>query len=105
MGVKVQRGALRALTVGATLALASNAWAQSPAQVTAADYDRAVKMLSQYTNPLVDHAATGVTWLDDKTFAWFDNDGSNRCDRYTMVFYPPVEPFEVESTMRAITRP
>lgn len=37
--------------------------------------------------------------------AWFDNDGSDRCDRYTMVFYPPVEPFEVESTLRAITRP
>lgn len=76
MGVKVQRGALRALTVGATLALTSNAWAQSPAQVTAADYDRAVKMLSQNTIPLVDHAATGVTWLDDKTFVWFDNDAN-----------------------------
>ena len=37
--------------------------------------------------------------------AWFDNDGRDRCDRYTMVFYPPVEPFEVESTMRAVTRP
>ncbi|MGH8958084.1 MAG: hypothetical protein ACRDVK_05350 [Acidimicrobiia bacterium] len=36
--------------------------------------------------------------------AWFDEDGSDRCDRYTMVFYPPVEPFEVESTLRAITR-
>jgi hypothetical protein len=37
--------------------------------------------------------------------AWFDNEGTDRCDRYTMVFYPPVEPFEVESTLRAITRP
>lgn len=36
--------------------------------------------------------------------AWFENDGSDRCDRYSMVFYPPVEPFEVESTLRAITR-
>lgn len=36
--------------------------------------------------------------------AWFDGDGRDRCDRYTMVFYSPVEPFEVESTLRAITR-
>jgi dipeptidyl-peptidase-4 len=74
MGVKLERGALRALTVGATIALSSGAWAQGPAQVTTADYDRAVKMLSQYTMPLVDHAAMGVTWLDDTSFVWFDND-------------------------------
>jgi hypothetical protein len=37
--------------------------------------------------------------------AWFDGDGSDRCDRYTMVFYPPIEPFEVESTLRAVMRP
>jgi hypothetical protein len=36
--------------------------------------------------------------------AWFENDGSDRCDLYTMVFYPPVEGFEVESTLRGITR-
>lgn len=36
--------------------------------------------------------------------AWFDNDGTDRCDLYTMVFYPPIEAFEVESTLRAITR-
>jgi len=36
--------------------------------------------------------------------AWFEGDGSDRCDLYTMVFYPPVEGFEVESTLRGITR-
>jgi hypothetical protein len=36
--------------------------------------------------------------------AWFEGDGSDRCDLYTMVFYPPIEDFEVESTLRGITR-
>jgi hypothetical protein len=36
--------------------------------------------------------------------AWFEGDGADRCDLYTMVFYPPVESFEVESTLRGITR-
>ncbi|HJU82510.1 MAG TPA: hypothetical protein VJ796_12300 [Acidimicrobiia bacterium] len=57
----------------------------------------------------VDVAGTGgvVGPHDDGKWvaAWFDNDGSDRCDRYMMVFYPPVEPFEVESTLRAVTRP
>ena len=75
MGVKLDRSAF-ALAIGAGIALSSGANAQAPAKVTAADYDRAVKMLSQYTNPLVDHDAKGVTWLDDKTFVWFDNDAN-----------------------------
>ena len=36
--------------------------------------------------------------------AWFENDGTDRCDRYTMVFYPPIESFEVETTMRGLFR-
>ncbi|MGI8518153.1 MAG: hypothetical protein ACR2ME_07430 [Acidimicrobiia bacterium] len=36
--------------------------------------------------------------------AWFEGDGSDRCDLYTMVFYPPVEDFEVELTLRGITK-
>ncbi len=36
--------------------------------------------------------------------AWFEGDGTDRCDLYTMVFYPPVEPFEVETTLRGIVR-
>ncbi|MGQ0850007.1 MAG: hypothetical protein ACT4OP_13030 [Actinomycetota bacterium] len=36
--------------------------------------------------------------------AWFEGAGSDRCDLYTMVFYPPIEPAEVETTLRSITR-
>ena len=35
---------------------------------------------------------------------WFEGDGSDRCDRYTMVFYPPIEPDEVEVALASITR-
>lgn len=35
---------------------------------------------------------------------WFDNDGQDRCDLYTMVFYPPIEPHEVETALASITR-
>lgn len=35
--------------------------------------------------------------------AWFEEPGE-RCDLYTMVFYPPVEPAEVEATIASITR-
>lgn len=35
---------------------------------------------------------------------WFEGDGSDRCDRYTMVFYPPIEPGEVQAAMASITR-
>lgn len=35
--------------------------------------------------------------------AWFEADG-DRCDRYFMVFYPPVEPAEVEATVGSLDR-
>ena len=35
---------------------------------------------------------------------WFEDDGSDRCDRYTMVFYPPIEPDEVQAALASITR-
>ena len=35
--------------------------------------------------------------------AWFNQPG-DRCDEYTMVFYPPVSPQEVESTIEAMRR-
>ena len=34
---------------------------------------------------------------------WFNEPG-DRCDEYTMVFYPPVSPSEVESTVTAMMR-
>jgi hypothetical protein len=73
MGLKLERGAA-ALVVCAGVALSNGAFAQ--AQVTEADYARAEKMLSQNTAPLVDHAATGVKWLDDGSFVYVDNDAN-----------------------------
>lgn len=35
--------------------------------------------------------------------AWFEADG-DRCDRYFMVFYPPVESAEVEATIGSLDR-
>lgn len=34
---------------------------------------------------------------------WFEEPG-DRCDQYTMVFYPPVEPAEVEATIESLDR-
>lgn len=34
---------------------------------------------------------------------WFNEPGE-RCDQYTMVFYPPISPDEVESTLAAMER-
>ena len=35
---------------------------------------------------------------------WFEGDGLDRCDRYTMVFYPPIEPEEVEAALESMTK-
>ena len=56
------------------LIAAANIFAQQsvykPSAVTAQDYDRAVKMLSFSTNPLVDRAGVRPTWLPDGRF-WY----------------------------------
>ena len=36
--------------------------------------------------------------------SWFEGDGQDRCDLYTMVFYPPIASDEVESALSSITR-
>lgn len=35
---------------------------------------------------------------------WFEGDGQERCDLYTMVFYPPITADEVEGALASITR-
>jgi dipeptidyl aminopeptidase/acylaminoacyl peptidase len=45
-------------------------------QLTAADYARAVRFLSQETAPLVDHDVQRVTWLDATYFWYRDHDAS-----------------------------
>jgi len=35
---------------------------------------------------------------------WFDQEGLDRCDLYTIVFYPPIEPDEVQAALLSMTR-
>jgi len=35
---------------------------------------------------------------------WFEGDGQERCDLYTMVFYPPITAAEVEVALASMTR-
>ena len=35
---------------------------------------------------------------------WFEGNGQERCDLYTMVFYPPITAEEVEAALTSITR-
>jgi dipeptidyl-peptidase-4 len=53
--------------------LATPAVAQTRA-VTADDYARAERLVGYNANPLVDHAVTAVTWLDDTHFWYRDHD-------------------------------
>ena len=46
-----------------------NAMAQAP-QVSVADYERAASMLGDRTGPLVDHATSGIGWLDDGSLVY-----------------------------------
>jgi len=59
--------------------LALPALAQT-ASVTAADYARAERLVGYNANPLVDHAVTTVTWLDDGHVWYRDHDANG--DRF-----------------------
>ncbi|BCT92117.1 dipeptidyl peptidase IV [Lysobacter helvus] len=72
MGLKLQAGA----SVAVLFLCTGGAFAQTPARVTEADYARAERMLGQNTGPLVDHAVTGVKWLDDGHFVYFESDAN-----------------------------
>ncbi|WP_206215786.1 hypothetical protein, partial [Pseudomonas viridiflava] len=64
------RHLLTALAVALLPAMAS---AQAPS-VTAAYYARAERLVSYLAQPLVDHAATQVTWLDPTHVVYVDHD-------------------------------
>jgi len=66
------RGIACALLVGA-VAFGAAAHAR---QLADADYARAVKFLSQDTEPLVDHDVQRVKWLDATHFWYTDHDAS-----------------------------
>ena len=55
--------------------LAAGVHAQGPV-LTDADYARAEQMVGYKAIPLVDHAVTRVSWLDDTHFAYDDHDAS-----------------------------
>ncbi len=53
----------------------------------------------------IDGAPAVVGPFDDGTWvaAWFEEPGE-RCDQYTLVFYPPVDPEEVRTTIESMDR-
>src|ERR1043166_671361 len=70
MGPPPRRAPLLACTLlGAGVAPAG---AQAPRQLTAADYDRAVRMLGPSLNPLVIGGSVTANWLADDRF-WYRN--------------------------------
>lgn len=75
------RAPFMGLCAGLLVMATGNASAQ--AQVTAADYARAERMLGSNTAPLVDNAVSGVTWLDAGT-VWFKQHDA-RGDRFVRV--------------------
>jgi len=54
--------------------LAVSGMGDAAAQVTAADYERAAKMLGDRTMPLVDGSVRGTTWLDDGSLVYAKTD-------------------------------
>lgn len=54
---------------------------------------------------IIDGVRARVGPFDDGSWvaAWYEESG-DRCDRYTMIFYPPVEPSEVEATLVSMNR-
>ena len=65
------------------LGLLSTGAAAQGRTLTATDYAQAEKFLSYNTMPLVDHAVTKVTWLDDGQFWYSDHDASG--DHYMLM--------------------
>jgi hypothetical protein len=53
----------------------------------------------------IDGARGVVGPFEDGTWvaAWFEEPGE-RCDQYTLVFYPPIDPLEVQSTIESMDR-
>ena len=62
------------------MGLLATAAAAHDRELTAADYARAERLVGYNANPLVDHAVTAVTWLDDTHFWYRDHDASG--DRF-----------------------
>ena len=66
---QVWLGAMLMTGVGMGSAMAQTA------TVSVADYERAASMLGDRTGPLVDHAASGIGWLDDGSLVYRERTG------------------------------
>jgi dipeptidyl-peptidase-4 len=65
-----------ALLGGMLLALLATPAAAQTQTVSTDDYARAERLVGYNANPLVDHAVTAVTWLDDTRFWYRDHDAA-----------------------------
>ncbi len=73
MGSMIDRSALLGVALFGVLSTAATAQTRT---LTADDYARAERFLGYNTSPLVDHAASNVTWLDDNQFTYVDHDAN-----------------------------
>ncbi len=75
------------------------------AQVGAADYERAAKMLGDRTGPLVDGAVRGVEWLGDDAVAYVLHDAKgDHYLRFDLAAGKAVPAFDAESLAAAIRK-
>ena len=94
------------LVLAATLAVPAVAGAQGRT-LTAQDYAQAERFVGYNANPLLDHAVTGVTWLDDDRFRYRDHDATG--DHFLVmdardVDAPPVPAFDQARLAAALSK-
>ena len=95
-----------ALVLAATLAVPAVAGAQGRT-LTAQDYAQAERFVGYNANPLLDHAVTDVTWLDDDRFRYRDHDATG--DHFLVmdardVDAPPVPAFDQARLAAALSK-
>ncbi len=89
--------------LGLLLVTASATGAAQAQQVTAADYARAASMLGDRTTPLVDHAVSAVSWLDDGTLLYRERvKGAETVMRFDPASGKAVPAFDHASLVKAI---
>ena len=94
------------LVLAATLAVPAVAGAQGRT-LTAQDYAQAERFVGYNANPLLDHAVTDVTWLDDDRFRYRDHDATG--DHFLVmdardVDAPPVPAFDQARLAAALSK-
>lgn len=99
----MRQGDAKRIWLGA--ALMAGVAGSAMAQVGAADYERAAKMLGDRTNPLVDGAVRGVEWLGDDAVAYVLHDAKgDHYLRFDLAAGKAVPAFDAESLAAAIRK-